>query len=160
MGRTRKPLAAQSGDLTVARQQQRAQEEQLAAGNTLAGARPPRTLVNREALKLWKWAIEEMQAMPLLCTVDLLNLEGMCNAFALYREASAVLRELGLFTREGDNADMIRDRSDARHALRKYAEEYRSFARLCGFTVDSRLKLAAVKTKELDEDIAEEFGDI
>lgn len=153
MGRTRKPLAAQSGDLTVAGQQQRAQEEQLAAGNTLAGARPPRTLVNREALKLWKWAIEEMQAMPLLCTVDLLNLEGMCNAFALYRSATAQIKDEGLFDDEGCV-------NPAMTAQKKYAEEYRAFARLCGFTVDSRLKLAAIKVRETDDEIAEDFGDI
>jgi hypothetical protein len=46
------------------------------------------------------------------------------------------------------------------NAQKKYAEEYRAFARLCGFTVDSRLKLAAVKAKEIDNDIEEEFGDI
>ena len=152
MGRARKPLEAQTGDLTVARQQQRAREEQLAAGNPLARAKAPKTLVNDEAVRLWRWAVKEMRSMPLLCTVDLLNLEGMCNAFALYRMATESIAEEGLF----DKGDV----SPAVTAQKKYAEEYRAFARLCGFTVDSRLKLAAVKSKELDDNITEEFGDI
>ena len=152
MGRARKPLEAQTGDLTVARQQQRAHEEQLAAGNPLARAKAPKTLVNDEAVRLWRWAVKEMRNMPLLCTCDLLNLEGMCNAFALYRQATNAVKEKGLFEM-GDIAPAVT-------AQKKYAEEYRAFARLCGFTVDSRLKLAAVKSKEIDDDITEEFGDI
>lgn len=46
------------------------------------------------------------------------------------------------------------------NAQKKYAEEFRAFARLCGFAVDSRLKLAAVKAKDIDNDIEDIFGDV
>lgn len=152
MGRARKPLDAQSGDLTVERQQQRAAEQQFAEGNAFPEA-PPKALADREAVNLWKWAVEQIKAMPLLGSVDALNVEGMCNAFALYRKATARIKKEGLFDEEGAV-------NPAMAAQKKYAEEYRAFARLCGFTVDSRLKLAAIKVKEMDNDIEDTFGDV
>lgn len=151
MGRMRKPLEEQTGDLTVERQQQREFEQQLAQGDSLPDD-PPETLVNDEAVKLWEWAVGEMKKMPLLCSVDTLNLEGMCNAFALYRGATADLKGKPLADENGINPLI--------NVQKKYAEEYRAFARLCGFTVDSRLKLAAVSAKNTDDDISEEFGEI
>lgn len=152
MGRTRKPLDAQSGDLTVERQQQRAAEQQLAECNAFPET-PPKALADREAVNLWRWAVEQIRAMPLLGSVDALNVEGMCNAFALYRKATARIKKEGLFDEEGAV-------NPAMTAQKKYAEEYRAFARLCGFTVDSRLKLAAIKVKEIDNEVEEDFGDI
>ena len=155
MGRARKPIETQTGHLTVGQQQQREQEEQLSAGKVLAKIKPPKALINAEARKLWKWAVGLMKDMPLVGELDVLNLEGLCNAFALYRGVTAKIKDV---TKEcvefGDEALTLMN------AQKKYAEEYRAFARLCGFTVDSRLKLAAVKSKELDDNITEEFGNI
>lgn len=157
MGRARKPLAAQTGDLTVARQQQREQEERLSAGKPIGEMKPPKTLINSEARKLWKWAVGLLKDMPLVGELDVLNLEGMCNAFALYRGATEKIKTEGITE---DGMDFGREMISVMNAQKKYAEEYRAFARLCGFTVDSRLKLAAVKAKEIDDDIEETFGDI
>ena len=157
MGRARKPLAVQTGDLTVARQQQREQEERLSVSKALAKMKLPKTLINAEARKLWKWAVGLLKDMPLVGELDVLNLEGMCNAFALYRGATDKIKKEGI---TDDGLNFGGEILSVMNAQKKYAEEYRAFARLCGFTVDSRLKLAAVKSKELNDDIEEEFGDI
>ena len=36
----------------------------------------------------------------------------------------------------------------------------RDFEKLCGLTIDSRLKLASSKAKNIDDDIQDKFGDI
>lgn len=41
-----------------------------------------------------------------------------------------------------------------------YAEEMRKFAGLVGLTIDSRLRFASIKVKELKNEIEDEFGDI
>ena len=43
---------------------------------------------------------------------------------------------------------------------KKYAEEMRKFASLCGMTIDSRLKAAAMKVEKVKDEIKDEFGDI
>ena len=159
MGRARKPLAAQTGDLTVARQQQRELEEQLTAGagKLITEVKPPKALINAEARKLWKWAVELLKDMPLVGEIDALNLEGMCNSFALYRAATDKIKKDGI---SKDGLDFGQEIVSVMNAQKKYAEEFRAFARLCGFTVDSRLKLAAVKAKDIDNDIEDIFGDV
>lgn len=43
---------------------------------------------------------------------------------------------------------------------KKYAEEMRKFASLCGLTIDSRLKAATIKIDKVENEIEDEFGDI
>ena len=43
---------------------------------------------------------------------------------------------------------------------KKYAEEMRKFASLCGMTIDSRLKAATMKVDKIEDEIEDEFGDI
>lgn len=100
MGRARKPIATQTGNLTVEYQKQRELEEQLAAGKPITEVKPPKALINAEARKLWKWAVELMKDMPLVGEIDTLNLEGMCNSFALYRAATDKIKKDGI-TKEG-----------------------------------------------------------
>ena len=44
--------------------------------------------------------------------------------------------------------------------LRGLTQEMRDFARLCGLSIDSRLKFAAVKLDDISETIDSEFGSI
>ena len=43
---------------------------------------------------------------------------------------------------------------------KKYAEEMRKFASLCGLTIDARLKAAAVKTGNEQDEVKQKFGNI
>ena len=43
---------------------------------------------------------------------------------------------------------------------KKYAEEMRRFASMCGLTIDSRLKAASARMDRIEDEIADEFGDI
>jgi P27 family predicted phage terminase small subunit len=152
MGRARKPVAAQTGNLTVEYQKQRELEEQLAAGRPLTGMKPPKTLIDLSAKKLWNWAVELLKETPLVGELDSLSLEGACDAFAMYRRATAEIRREGLVINGRENPYVS--------IQKKYAEEFRHFARNCGLTVDSRLKLAVGKAKDIDDGIEELFGDV
>ena len=152
MGRARKPLSAQTGNLTVEYQQQREMEERLASGKSLEGLKPPKSLIDLSAKKLWVWAVGLLKEMPLVGELDSLSLEGACNAFAMYRKATADIKARGLVIDGRENPYV--------NIQKKYAEEFRSFARNCGLTVDSRLKLAASKAKDIDNDIEDIFGDV
>ena len=42
----------------------------------------------------------------------------------------------------------------------KYSDEMRKYSSLLGLSIDSRLKLATIKSKETKQDIVDDFGDI
>lgn len=88
--------------------------------------------------------------MDMLGDLDANNLACYCNAFANYRQASEQLDRLLI---EGEENPLIAIQN-------KYAKEMREFARLCGLSIDSRLKFAAVKLDNLESQIDDEFGDI
>lgn len=93
-----------------------------------------------------------MKNMEMIGDLDANNLAGYCNAFAKYHAATEMLNENELVI-EGKENPLI--------AIQiKYAKEMRDFARLCGLSIDSRLKFAAVKLEVIENDISEEFGDI
>lgn len=163
MGRARKPLELQNGHLTVSIKQQKELEEQLSKSDPIGKPRTPSTLVNDEARKLWKEAIKLLKTIPAASCLDLYNVEGMCNAWGMYRETCRELQELYKIS-AGKAGDLTPEQNELRDAatarLVKQGEEFRKFARNCGFTVDSRLKLATTAAKKTDDEIAKEFGDI
>ena len=149
MGRARKPLAVQKGDLTVARQVELEQAE--AAVRTDAGqlGRPPKWLIDPVAKKEWKRVVTELSQIGIVGNLDLNNIAGYCNAFSLYRRAVTAL------TSDGALFD-----KDAVDVMKKYADEMRRFAALCGLTIDSRLKAGAYIAEKKQQDISAQFGDI
>lgn len=156
MGRARKPLSEQSGHLTVEFQKQREFEEQLASGSRSEFDSPPDWLIDDTAKEEWARIIRELKSLDMIGNLDVDNIGGFCNAFACYIKATAELSEKEFVT-ISDNGFM---ENPLINVQRKYAKEMRDFARLCGLTIDSRLKLASAKAKEIDDTIEEDFGDI
>lgn len=155
MGRTRKPLSEQRGNLTKETQTRRAAEQDLVKTDCAYLSRPPDWLSDR-AKKEYCRLYNAMKNIDMLGDLDANNLAAYCNAFDNYLEAAADVRKNGL-TIELD--DKVIENPNVALQI-KYAKEMREFGKQCGLSIDSRLKFAAVKLEKAEQDIAEEFGDI
>ena len=155
MGRTRKPLSEQRGNLTKETQTRRAAEQDLVKTDCAYLSRPPDWLSDR-AKKEYCRLYNAMKNIDMLGDLDANNLAAYCDAFDNYLTASADVQESGL-TIELD--DKVVENPNVVLQI-KYAKEMREFGKQCGLSIDSRLKFAAVKLEKTEQDIAEEFGDI
>lgn len=149
MGRARKPLAAQKGDLTVERQVELQQIEDAVTGGNEQLKSPPKWLIDKVAKAEWKRVVKELTNIGIIGNLDLNNIAGYCNAYSLYRQAIATVAQPN-FVFDKDSVDV----------MKKYADEMRRFAALCGLTVDSRLKAGAYLNDQKQGDICDKFGDI
>lgn len=152
MGRTRKPLSEQIGNLTKQQQERRLAEQALVSSSENRIEKPPAWLDDEVALKEYKRLAKAVKGMDILGDLDKNNLAGYCNAFSKYLRASHCLAEEEMIV-DGKENPLIAVQI-------KYAKEMREFARLCGLSIDSRLKFAAVKLNDIETDISDEFGDI
>lgn len=158
-GRPRKPQAQQTGHHKVVDMQRRKMEEGAVKCNSGQLDKPPRWL-DTVAKKEWKRIIPDIKKIDFLGDLDLNNLAGYCEAYSNYRKATEELAAstltLEIFTESG--------RKVVENPLigiqKKYADEMRKFASLCGLTVDSRLKIGSVKVNKQEENIERRFGAI
>lgn len=153
MARPRKILSAQTGNLTVGYQEQRAFEESLAVTTNEGLAKAPPELIDARAKKEWRRIVPILTAsFEILGDLDKSTLIGYCNAYSRYIKATKQLAKEELVI-EGKENPLIA-------VQLKYAAEMRSFAGKCGLTIDSRLKMASEKAKRIDNDLEGEFGGI
>lgn len=155
MGRTRKPLSEQRGNLTKEIQARRAAEQDMVKTECAYLSRPPDWLSDR-AKKEYCRLYQAMKNIDMLGDLDANNLAAYCNAFDNYLTASADIQENGI-TKTADGE--VYENPNVALQI-KYAKEMREFGKQCGLSIDSRLKFAAVKLEKAEQDIAEEFGDI
>ena len=153
MGRTRKPMSEQQGHLTKEQQTKRFTEQELVKTDNQYFLNPPEWLIDETAKKEYKRLVKAMKNMDMLGDLDANNLACYCNAFASYLKVTAELELTGFVTADGEPHPLI-------SVQMKYAKEMRDFARLCGLSIDSRLKFAAVKLDDISENIDSEFGNI
>lgn len=154
MGRTRKQMSEQKGHLTKAQQTKRYTEQELVRTDNQYFSKPPPWLTDETAVKEYKRLVKAMEKMDMLGDLDANNFACYCNAYSNYLKATGQLDSLILTGEKGGYENPL-------IAVQiKYAKEMRDFARLCGLSIDSRLKFAAVKLDEITEGIDGEFGDI
>ena len=162
MARPRKPLSEQTGNLTVKFQRQREFEEALITVDKSQLIHPPDWLVDEVAVNEYKRVTKLLDDIEIIGNLDLSNIGGYCNAYAMYCKATSELaRDISLNKSMkviGGNGQEVENPLIG--IQRKYAQEMRNFERLCGLTVDSRLKFASSKAKEIDDNITDNFGDI
>lgn len=160
MPRSRKPIRTQTGNLTVLQQQERMQEEKIITVGNDQLKRPPRWLVNEIAKKEYKRLIKELEKIEIIGNLDLNNIAAYCNAYSDYISTTELLRsEDKLISRETRTGTML-IRNPLIDIQRVYADEMRKFAALCGLTIDSRLKAAATRISETENEINGKFGNI
>lgn len=161
MGRPRKMPGTLTRHMTEAEQVQRKQEAEKATTGKEQLARAPTWLVSDIAQAEYKRIVAELSGISVIGNLDLNNITAYCNAYAMYRKATADLAESTLmiekYTPAGDT-NLVEN--PLIKIQRDYAEEMRKFARLCGLTIDSRLKIATVEVKAEAKELEDQFGDI
>lgn len=155
-GAMRKPLALQKGDLRVTKIQQLKMEEDSIKTDTDEILDPPSWLYDKTAKAEWKRIIPQLLAINVVGNLDLANVAGYCNAYALYRKATKDLEGKPLVFSENGKAK----ENPFVNVQMKYANEMRRFADMCGLSISSRLKSAATETKRQEETIQQKFGAI
>lgn len=151
MGRTRIPLSEQKGDLTKERQERRKAEQELVKTQKNYIKKAP-VWLSKRAKKEYKRLLDNIKDMDMLGDLDANNLACYCNAFDKYLIAEEDVSERGTIIEGRENPSIL--------LQIKFAKEMREFGKQCGLSIDSRLKFAAVKLKETEDEITDEFGDI
>ena len=161
MSRNRKPLDQQAGNITKEDKDRKALEEQVVKTGAEDIGKTPAWLVDAVAKREYKRILKDLKRIEIVGNLDLANLAGYCNAYAMYRKATQQLANEELIVKrtsaqgyeyEAENPLIV--------VQKKYAEEMRKFASLCGMTIDSRLKAATMKVDKIEDEIEDEFGDI
>lgn len=160
MGRARKPLDMQKGNLTIVSMERRKAEEKKINTGANQLSRPPDWLIDEVAVKEWKRIVRELKKINLIGNLDRNNLGGYCNAFANYVKATNILKDQSYYIDRETRTGVIVVKNPMVDIQRTYADEMRRFASLCGLTIDARLKAAAIKTDKTQEEITRKFGNI
>lgn len=161
MSRNRKPLDQQTGNLTKEEKDRKALGEQMITTGSEDIQKPPSWLIDAVAKAEYRRVLKDLMSASIIGNLDLSNLAGYCNAYAMYRKTTKELGKADLlvtrFTASGESYEV---ENPLILVQKKYAEEMRKFASLCGLTLDSRLKVAALKINRQEDEIEGEFGDI
>lgn len=161
LGRPRKLLVAQEGNLNVETQLNKAEAENLVSVGKSQLDTPPDWLINQVATDEFKRVVKEFNKIDVIGNLDLNNIAGYCNSFALYVEATNQLKyEKLAVERETPNGGVATTENPLIKIQKNYATEMRSFAALCGLTIDSRLKIGSKKAEETQQEIEDTFGNI
>lgn len=121
----------------------------------------PSWLIDPVAKKEYKRILKDLKKIEIVGNLDLSNMAGYCNAYALYRRATEQLSKQELIVEKVSASGCVYDAENPLIMVqKKYAEEMRKFASMCGLTIDSRLKAATAKVDKIEDEIEDEFGDI
>ena len=159
MGRTRKPLAMQKGDLTIERQDELRRTEQLVQGNT-DKLKCPSWVKDKDAKKEFNRLLKELKAINAITNLDINSLAQYSVAFSGYIKATEELSTQPLTVLKETKAGTIVTANPLIKVQRDYADEMRKFAVMCGLTYDSRAKMADLIISSEKDQVKDEFGDI
>lgn len=160
MARGRKTLEETKKHLTKSEiAEKEDMEKEIVLGNEQL-QEPPTWLINNIATEEWQRIITETNKISIIGNLDLNNLAGYCNSYAMYRKVTKQLIEEPLIIKKLSGGALTKVKNPLVDIQINYANEMRKFASLCGMTIDSRLKAAVIKTNETQEEISDEFGDI
>lgn len=158
MGRSRKPMEMQKGNITVINGSKRKKEEESVTVGKEQLKRAPDWLFDDVAKKEWRRLVKELDKIDIIGNLDRNNLGGYCNAFSRYIKATEELCEAPLCVEKETRNGTVIVKNPLIDIQKLYAEEMRKFATLCGLTIDSRLKAAVTKTTKEEESLKEMFG--
>ena len=156
MSRNRKVLDMSTGDLTKKVRAEKAAQSSMIVQSPEDLDKLPEDLNDTKAKKEWKRVVPELKTMDIVGRLDISNLVAYCNAYSKYCEATKALRGEPLTVPSPSGMK----ENPLINVQIKYADQFRKFADQCGLTINSRLKWAATKTKQQEEQIESEFGAI
>ena len=156
MGMPRKVLDNSNKAIPVIkRQQKEAQEALLSDLSRLKDTDPPIELRDKKATETWKRIIPLLMELPVLCEIDRDNLIGYCNAWSEYCE---LIDDQKRAKEIDDIVVKAKVLASLGNRMEKVQNAHRRYGALCGMSLDSRLKLAAIKTKQEAETVEQKFG--
>ena len=126
MSRNRKPLDQQAGNITKEDKDRKALEEQVVKTGAEDIGKTPAWLVDAVAKREYKRILKDLKRIEIVGNLDLSNLAGYCNAYAMYRKATQQLANEELIVKrtsaqgyeyEAENPLIV--------VQKKYAEEMR-----------------------------------
>ena len=160
MGRTKKPLAINNKHLTKEEIAERQLAESLVKAKT-DDLKAPTWLKDKVDKREFNKLVKELAEIDIISNLDVNNLASYCEAYGNYVKATLDLNGQELTIQKCmPNGAYTTVENPLIKIQKLYAEEMRRFAGLCGLTIDSRLKFASAKVKEVNEEIEDDFGDI
>lgn len=160
MSKARKPLEMQSKHLTSEEIAKKEMEEESIILGREHLEEPPDWLVDDVAKDEFRRIVCEFEKVGVIGNLDLNNLGGYCNSYSFYLQATKELQGNPLASKKMTKNGPTIVKHPYIEIQKNYADEMRKFAPLCGLTIDSRLKVATIKTTSEQEEIIDEFGDI
>ncbi|MCD8148843.1 MAG: phage terminase small subunit P27 family [Clostridiales bacterium] len=160
MGRARKPMEMQKGHVVKINEYQKRKEEASVTTGKRQLRYAPDWLIDDVAKKEWKRLVKALGEIEIIGDLDRNNLAAYCNAFSKYVKVTKELAEAPFLVEKWTKSGCTEVPNPLIGIQKGYADEMRRFAALCGLTIDSRLKAAAVKTAKEEDALEEKFGNI
>ena len=159
MGKARQIISMQSKHRSTTDKEERKLEEAYATTDRDQLSTPPAWLINKVARDEWARVTAELTRIDVIGNLDVTAIGGYCNALAKYVDFTKRLAKEPLMLKLPDGSEVVNPAQIKLLELqRKAADEIRKFGRLCGMTIDSRLKAAAIKSAQVDDEVEREFG--
>lgn len=160
MGRPRKPLEQQTRHNKVVDIQRRQLEEESVTCGSEQLEKPPSWLTDKKAKDEWKRLVTELKKINIVGNLDVNNLGAYCNAYSAYLKATRELKASTLTVERQTKFGVQIVENPLIGIQKKYSEEMRKYASLCGLTLDSRLRAGTAKVDKQEEDLQKLFGAI
>lgn len=166
MARPRKPVDTQTRHNTQEEIQRQKFAESLVQTGREDLAETSIGLMDATARKEYARVLRSLVDLPVIGNLDRTNLVGYCNYYSLHRKLEAkIKKQEAQMKKETKELGEASDETNAYYfeLLRQdrlTCESMIRFEKLCGLTVDSRLKVADAAAKQVEDQLQEEFGDI
>ncbi len=161
MGRPRKPLNEQKGNLTVAQQQNIEQAETLTDVGHDALKNIPTWVLGKVAKDEYRRLSGLLIEAKIVGDLDLNNLGVYCNAYGMYRELVKKSKHISPLKKTQSGEYVVNGQFESVTAqIQKYTDMMLKYANKLGLTIDSRLKAGTMKINKANQNITDEFGDI
>lgn len=166
MARPRKPVDTQTRHNTQEEIQRQKFAESLVQTGREDLAETSIGLMDATARKEYARVLRSLVDLPVIGNLDRTNLVGYCNYYSLHRKLEGkIKKQEAQIKKETKELGEASDETNAYYfeLLRQdrlTCESMIRFEKLCGLTLDSRLKVADAAAKQVEDQLQEEFGDI
>lgn len=166
MARPRKPVDTQTRHNTQEEIQRQKFAESLVQTGREDLAETSIGLMDATARKEYARVLRSLVDLPVIGNLDRTNLVGYCNYYSLHRKLEGkIKKQEAQIKKETKELGEASDETNACYfeLLRQdrlTCESMIRFEKLCGLTLDSRLKVADAAAKQVEDQLQEEFGDI
>ena len=154
MGRKMKVIDSNKKHLTKAEKEARREAEELASDGLPMLQNSPPPHLSDVAKTEYKRVIKGLRNLPIR-NLDRAILESYCTWYAVYKEVSKKIDELGLVIYDDDKGWIA---NPLIITLEKATTNIRMTASQLGLTVDSRMKMFVPKQDEKKETLFDKFG--